>query len=124
MVAEFHRTFGHPVRTTPVAQPHEVDMRVELIREEFEEYVEAVRNVDVLGVADALADLAYVVAGAALTHGINLDAVLAEVHRSNMTKLDDDGLPVVRADGKIVKGPNFEPPNIARVLYPKGADRV
>jgi len=67
-------------------------------------------------VADAIADLLYVVYGAALTFGIPTAEVFAEVHRSNMTKLGDDGLPIYRDDGKVLKGPHYSPPDLAPIL--------
>ena len=115
-VREFHETYNCPIRIVPIANPPETDLRVELILEETEEYYAAVAAEDVVEIADALADLVYVAYGAALTHGIDLDAVLAEVHRSNMSKLGADGRPVLREDGKVIKGPNFRRPDVAGVL--------
>lgn len=66
--------------------------------------------------ADALADMVYVVHGTALAYGIPLDEVLAEVHRSNMSKLGLDGRPILRADGKAVKGPGFAAADVAAVI--------
>ena len=117
-VREFHEAFGLPVRTTPVARPPESDLRTRLIEEEAREYYEAVQADDPVAVADALGDIAYVIYGAALTHGIDLDAVVAEIHRSNMTKLGEDGAPIRRDDGKILKGPRYEPPDLLRVIFP------
>jgi predicted HAD superfamily Cof-like phosphohydrolase len=117
MVREFHEKFGLPIRDTPdPCSDDERYLREGLIREEFSEYMEASYDADIIGIADALADLAYVVYGAALTHGIDLDAVLAEVHRSNMAKLQADGSVRRRADGKVLKPEGWTPPNIAEVL--------
>lgn len=116
MVEEFHRTFGHAVRDKAEALVPEFPLRYELIAEELAEYLKAGYEGDTVGVADALADLLYVVYGAALCHGIPVDDVLEEVHRSNMTKLGPDGKPVIRGDGKFLKGPNYEPPDIEKVL--------
>lgn len=116
LVAKFHRAFGVVIRDEPIANPPESDLRTKLLREEVEEYYDAVRDNDVIGVAQELADIVYVAYGAALTHGIDLDAVIAEVHRANMSKLDDDGKPLVREDGKILKSKNFVPPDVAQVL--------
>lgn len=115
-VREFHETYGCPIRETPGVDVPEIRMRLALIHEEVGELNEALAAGDVVETADALADIAYVVFGAALTFGIDLDAVLAEVHRSNMSKLGPDGRPIYRDDGKILKGPNFTRPDIARVL--------
>ena len=123
-VYEFHRKFGCPMQAEPNADiPIDVvRMRVDLIAEELDEFIEAVDRQDIVSIADALADLAYVVYGAALTYGIDLDACIAEVHRSNMTKAGVDGKPIFRADGKLLKGPNYTPPNLAAVLFPDGDD--
>lgn len=122
-VREFHLTYGAAIRTEPIARPPERMMRFNLLQEELDEYAHAVDTNDVVEVADALADIVYVAYGAALTHGIDLDAVLAEVHYSNMSKLGPDGKPIRREDGKILKGPNFSPPDIARVLGLKEGER-
>lgn len=116
MVTEFHETYGVPIRTKPIAAPPDSDLRTRLLAEEVQEYYDAVEAGDVIEVADALADIAYVVFGTALVHGIDLDAVLEEVHRSNMSKLGDDGQPVCREDGKVIKGPLYFRPDIGKVL--------
>lgn len=123
-VAEFHRAYGLPVRTVPSAAVDlsEVTLRQSLIEEEVAELAAAARAGDIVGVADALADIVYVAYGTAHVYGIDLDAVLDEVHASNMTKLGADGRPVRRADGKVLKGPDYRPPDIAAVLArPRGA---
>ena len=113
---QFHTTFGVPMRCDPVAQPPEYALRLELLREEWGEYVTAVSQNDIVGVADGLADMVYVIFGSALAHGIDLPAVLAEVHRSNMSKVGADGKPIYRDDGKVLKGPNYSPPNLRPLL--------
>jgi predicted HAD superfamily Cof-like phosphohydrolase len=122
MVGEFHRRFGHPIRLSPSGQwPHDqTAFRLSLIDEEVDELRDAIDLQDLVGVADALADIVYVVCGTAHCFGIDLDAVIAEVHRSNMSKLDSSGQPIYREDGKVMKAPNYEPPNIRRAL---GLDR-
>jgi predicted HAD superfamily Cof-like phosphohydrolase len=85
-------------------RPAEWKDRISFLQEEFDEYVEPARAGDLAAVADALADMVYVIHGTALAYGIPLDEVLAEVHRSNMSKLGLDGRPMLRADGKVVKG--------------------
>jgi predicted HAD superfamily Cof-like phosphohydrolase len=87
-----------------------------LIREEWEEFAEASRVCDVTGAADALADLLYVVYGAALEWGIPLDDVFVEVHRSNMSKVWPDGTVHYREDGKVLKPPTYSPADVAKVL--------
>jgi len=86
------------------------------VEEEVSEFVAASEKEDLVGIADALADIVYVVYGTALTYGIDLDSVLREVHRSNMSKLGDDGKPLIRGDGKVLKSERYFPPDIASVL--------
>jgi predicted HAD superfamily Cof-like phosphohydrolase len=117
-VREFHRAFGLPVRQSPTTAVgiEQRSLRRALIEEEVGELADAVDRGDLVAVADALADIVYVAYGTAHVYGIDLDAALDEVHASNMTKLGADGRPVRRADGKVLKGPNYRPPNIANVL--------
>jgi len=117
-VGEFHRSYGLPIRTSPTADvgADQVELRLALIEEEVAELRESAAAGDLTGVADALADIVYVAYGTAHVYGIGLDAVLAEVHASNMTKLGADGRPVRRADGKVLKGPDYRPPAVAAVL--------
>jgi predicted HAD superfamily Cof-like phosphohydrolase len=117
-VAEFHRAFNLPMRQSPSADVDKplAQLRVALLREEVEEFITASEQGDLIGIADALADIAYVVYGTALTYGIDLDSVLREVHRSNMSKLDHDGKPLIREDGKVLKSERYFPPDIASAL--------
>jgi predicted HAD superfamily Cof-like phosphohydrolase len=117
-VGEFHSAYGLPTRSAPdvAVGDDQVALRLALIQEEVAELVAAAQQGDIVGVADALADIVYVAYGTAHVYGIDLDAVLDEVHASNMTKLGADGRPVRRADGKILKGPDYRPPDIAAVL--------
>lgn len=117
-VTEFHTAFGLPIAHTPAAHipPTLAELRMRLIREEVNELADAVADLDIIAIADALADIVYVAYGTALTYGIDLDAALTEVHRSNMTKLDAAGRPVLRADGKVIKSDRYEPPNIAAAI--------
>jgi len=118
-VREFHRVFNHPVGLAPSFPSPKKPMdtlRIALIEEELQELKDALANDDIVGVADALGDLEYVVNGAALVWGINLPEVVKEIHRSNMTKLGADGQPIYREDGKILKGEFYEKPNLERVL--------
>ena len=96
----------------------QVELRLALIEEEVGELAAAARADDLVGVADALADIVYVAYGTAHVYGIDLDAVLDEVHASNMTKLGADGRPIRRADGKVLKGPAYVPPDIADLPFP------
>ena len=91
-------------------------LRVALLQEEVGEFITASEKGDLVAIADALADIAYVVYGTALTYGIDLDSALREVHRSNMSKLGNDGKPLIRDDGKVLKSVRYFPPDIASVL--------
>lgn len=128
MVREFHETFGHPVRDRPqVIDRSESNMVLGWIffngstdpkdSSELEELLTALANNDLPEIADALGDIAYMVYGLAWRHGIDLDKVVAEIHRSNMSKLGEDGRPVFYpGTTKIGKGPNWTPPDITGVL--------
>jgi predicted HAD superfamily Cof-like phosphohydrolase len=116
-VEDFHRAYQLEAAEVPtVVGPELARLRQALIDEEVEELRAAAASADVVEIADALADIVYVAYGTARVYGIDLDAVLDEVHSSNMTKLGADGRPVRRADGKVLKGPGYRPPDIARVL--------
>jgi predicted HAD superfamily Cof-like phosphohydrolase len=117
-LVESHTAWGLPINTTPTIDlsPAVVEMRCALIEEEAAELRDALAAGDIVEVADAIVDLLYVVYGAGVTFGIPVEAVFAEVHRSNMTKLGPDGAPIYRADGKVLKGPQYEPPDILGVL--------
>ena len=139
LVLQFHHTYSVPIRpfSDPTLDYERMNMRMSLIAEEFAELMGAVYGPraraiieaataeavatdegerDVIGAADALADLVYVVYGMAIESGMNLDSVLAEVQASNLSKLMPDGSVKLREDGKVLKGPNFFQPNIARGL--------
>ena len=117
-VRQFHQSFGLPVRTAPDAAVglDQTGLRLALIEEEVGELRTAALAGDLIGVADALADIVYVAYGTAHVYGIDLDAVLDEVHSSNMTKLGPDGEPIHRADGKVLKGAGYRPPDVAAAL--------
>lgn len=117
-VKQFHRSYGLPVRSVPTAGVggDQIALRLALIEEEVAELRAAALEGDLTGIADALADIVYVAYGSAHVYGIDLDAVLDEVHSSNMTKLGADGRPVRRADGKVLKGPDYRAPDVAAVL--------
>lgn len=127
LVREFHETFGHPVADTPALIDHlRAVNRFEFMYEELSEFDDAVRDADLVEIADALADIVYLARGTAIEYGIDLDPVIRAVHESNMTKLGEDGKPVPhpRVPGKIGKGPNYRPPTdeIRRILIEQGAD--
>ena len=118
LVGDFMEAFGQIVEPEPIIPDDTiVDLRVDLIAEEFLELREAVANEDIVEIADALTDLLYVVYGAGHAFGIDLDECFLEVHASNMSKLDDDGQPIYREDGKVLKSDNYFKPNLASVLY-------
>ena len=117
MLIEFHAAFGLTTNLgKPPAITDESPLRRELLREEYEEYIAAEDAGDLVELADALGDMAYVIYGTAIAYGIDLDAVVREIHRSNMTKLMPDGTVKRREDGKVQKGPNFVRPNINAAL--------
>ena len=117
MVRQFHEAFGVPAYDTPrIPDKARRKLRRKLIREEYRELMRALRKNDLIGIADGGADLEVVVNGTMLEYGIDLDAVLAEVHRSNMSKLGADGKPILREDGKVLKGENYSPPNLKPLL--------
>ena len=117
-VMEFHEAFGLQRQALPSADvPASLaSLRLGLIDEEVGELHDAVGRGDIVAIADALADIAYVVHGAAISYGIDLDAVIREVHRANLSKLDEAGLPVLREDGKVLKSTRYTPPDVAAVL--------
>jgi predicted HAD superfamily Cof-like phosphohydrolase len=117
-VADFHRAFNLPMRQSPSADVDKslAKLRVALLQEEVGEFITASEKGDLIAIADALADIAYVVYGTALTYGIDLDSALREVHRSNMSKLGNDGKPLIRDDGKVLKSERYFPPDMASVL--------
>ncbi len=91
-------------------------VRIKLLKEEFEEYLDGEENNDLVEIADALGDMLYIIFGTAISYGLNLKPIFNEIHRSNMTKLDDNGKPIFREDGKVLKSKNYEPPNIHKVI--------
>lgn len=116
-VKEFHDKFDVVKQNSPsFPDIGTIDLRTGLIEEELKELYEAIAEKNIVEVADALTDLLYVVYGMGDVFGINLDKTFAEVHRSNMSKLGEDGRPVRRADGKVLKGPNYSPPDLTKIL--------
>ncbi|MEU5086008.1 MazG nucleotide pyrophosphohydrolase domain-containing protein [Streptomyces sp. NPDC021356] len=121
LVRQFHRAFGLDVRSTPAQVPPELaEHRGELLAEEAAEVAEVSVDGPLDRLAHELADVVYVAYGTALVHGIDLDEVIAEIHRSNMTKLGPDGRIARRADGKVLKGDHYEAPDVAAVLRRQG----
>ena len=115
MVAQFRHHFGLPVRSFPDITGVDLDLHARLIAEEAAETLAAMRDRDPVEILDGLVDLTYVVLGAALDCGFDLDAAFEEVHLSNMSKLLPDGTVLRRDDGKVLKGPNFTPPDLRKL---------
>ncbi len=119
-VSKFHKAFGLGMKETPTASLgiKKNLLRYELMREENEEYLEAANNDDLVEVADALGDMLYILCGTIIEHGMQykMEEVFNEIQRSNMSKLDENGKPIYREDGKVLKGPNYFKPNIKGIL--------
>jgi len=117
-VKTFMDTFGQKVVDKPEIPDAEiVNLRIELISEEVEELWDACKDKDIIGIADALTDILYVTYGAGHAFGVDLDKCFAEVQRSNMSKLGEDGKPIYREDGKVMKGPNYSEPDLKKTLH-------
>jgi len=113
----FMESFGQEVKSKPEFPSDDtVKLRIELISEELQELVDACNANDIIEVADALTDILYVTYGAAHSFGVPIDECFKEVQRSNMSKLGEDGKPIYREDGKVMKGPNYSVPNLKNVL--------
>ncbi|RZJ29341.1 MAG: hypothetical protein EOO48_07725 [Flavobacterium sp.] len=119
-VKQFHTAFGLGVNETPKGDLGEaVNMlRFNLMKEENEEYLEAVMNDDLVEIADALGDMLYILCGTIISHGLQhkIEAVFDEIQGSNMSKLGQDGKPIYREDGKVMKGPNYFKPDFTAIL--------
>ena len=116
-VRDFMKTFGQEVKTEPELPTKETaKLRIELIVEELNELIDANEDKDLVGIADALTDILYVTYGAGHAFGIDLDECFREVQRSNMSKLGEDGKPIYREDGKVLKGPNYSEPDLKKTL--------
>jgi len=119
-VKDFHEAFGINNEEKPNANLPEsvVNLRFELMREENEEYLEAAQNNDLVEIADALGDQLYILCGTILSHGMQykIEEVFKEIQKSNMSKLGEDGKPIYREDGKVMKGPGYFKPNIKAIL--------
>ena len=119
-VKEFHTSFGVGVNEQPNAQLGDAVnlLRYNLMKEENEEYYEAVQDNDIVEIADALGDMLYILCGTIISHGLQykIEEVFDEIQRSNMSKLGADGKPIYREDGKVMKGPNYFKPNFEEIL--------
>ena len=123
MVQEFQTVFKLPINEHPNASPGNelTELRHRLMQEENDEYFQACKEEDIIQIADALGDKLYILLGTIITHGLQdqFENVFKEIHRSNMSKLDAEGKPVVRNDGKILKSDLYSPPNISRIIETK-----
>ena len=116
-VGTFMKTFGQEVKDKPAFSTDKINkLRIDLIKEELEELTEAMKNNDLLEVADALTDILYVTYGAGHAFGINLDKCFEEVQNSNMSKLDENGKPIYNESGKVMKGPNYYKPDLSKFV--------
>lgn len=121
LVREFHHAFGLDARTVPTeVAPELAAHRGELLAEEAAEVAEVSVAGPLDRLAHELADVVYVAYGTALVHGIDLDQVIAEIHRANMSKLGPDGQIARRADGKVLKGEHYRAPDVSAVLRRQG----
>jgi predicted HAD superfamily Cof-like phosphohydrolase len=109
-VTEFHKAYDRPVGTVKFSDEAMMLLRERLVNEEATEFSDSMFDYDAEGALDGICDLIYVAVGVAVTYGWNLEEAWRRVHESNMSKLGEDGQPIVRPDGKILKGPNFKPP--------------
>ncbi len=122
LVEEFHEVFkignAHEVK---LIDEKDYTLRYNLIKEENEEYLEACKRGDIVEIADALGDQLYILFGTILKHGLQhkIEEVYDEIHRSNMSKLDENGMPIFREDGKILKSNRYFKPEISRIIEVK-----
>ena len=119
-VEDFHNAFGLGVAKKPTIDlsKETIKLRFDLMKEENEEYFEAAKRNDMVEVADALGDMLYILCGTILSHGMQdkIHEIFEEIQTSNMSKLGDDGKPIYRKDGKVMKGPKYFKPNIRGIL--------
>jgi predicted HAD superfamily Cof-like phosphohydrolase len=116
-VKNFMQTFGQEVKKKPSFSSEKINnLRYDLIKEELEELKEALDKKDLVEVADALTDILYVTYGAGHAFGINLDNCFEEVQQSNMSKLDDEDMPIYNDAGKVMKGPKYFKPNLSKFI--------
>ena len=116
-VKTFMQTFGQEVKSKPSFSSEKINnLRYNLIKEELEEFKQAIDKKDLLEVADALTDILYVAYGAGHAFGINLDNCFEEVQNSNMSKIGSDGKPIYNEFGKVMKGPNYYKPDLSKFV--------
>ena len=116
-VKNFMQTFGQTIKNkAEFPEEKTLKLRYDLIQEELSELKQAIKDKDLVEVADALADILYVTYGAGTAFGINLDKCFDEVHNSNMSKLGEDKKPIYNESGKVMKGPNYFKPNLKKFI--------
>ena len=119
-VKKFHESFGIDNQLSPNANISEktYKLRYKLMQEENNEYLDACKNGDLNEIADALGDMMYILCGTILSHGLQdkIELIFEEIQKSNMSKLDKNGNPIYREDGKILKSENYFKPNISKIL--------
>ncbi len=117
-VKQFHDTYKIGYSNNPIADlgPEKNKLRFKLMSEENEEYLDASNNNDIIEVADALGDMLYILCGTIIEHGMHdiIEPVFDEIQKSNMSKLGEDGNPIFREDGKVMKGPNYFKPDFKK----------
>lgn len=120
-VKQFHKIYNCNIGVSPgLPNQPERELRKSLLLEEYNEYLQGEENNDIVEIADALGDMLYIIYGTCVSYGIPIDRVFQEIHSSNLSKLDKDGNPIIRDDGKVLKGPNYFRPNIASILRESG----
>jgi len=119
-VTKFHESFGLGIEHTPKADllKNISELRFNLMKEENEEYLQAVQDEDLIEIGDALGDMLYILCGTIIAHGFQnkIESIFDEIQRSNMSKLGADGKPIYRKDGKVMKGPNYFKPDLKKIL--------
>ena len=116
-VGVFMKTFGQEVKNKASFSSDKINrLRIDLIKEELDELNDAMKNRDLLEVADALTDILYVTYGAGHAFGIDLDKCFDEVQNSNMSKLGENGEPIYNESGKVMKGPNYFKPDLSKFI--------
>lgn len=119
-VTKFHESFGLGIEHTPKADllKNISELRFNLMKEENEEYLQAVQDEDLIEIGDALGDMLYILCGTIIAHGFQdkIESIFDEIQRSNLSKLGADGKPIYRKDGKVMKGPNYFKPNLKKIL--------
>ncbi|MDC0874023.1 nucleoside triphosphate pyrophosphohydrolase family protein [Flavobacteriaceae bacterium] len=119
-VTKFHEAYGLGIENKPQANLSDkiVELRYNLMKEENEEYLQAAQDNDLIEIGDALGDMLYILCGTIIAHGFQdkMEAIFEEIQRSNMSKLDTDGKPIYREDGKVMKGPNYFKPDLEKII--------